>query len=975
MVWKLFRERFRYHAQVIALGAREADGSRTIVISEPPPWISLDDIKDRYRGRILQPAIRTNRIGFDGWVKDIVGRVPAGDEDRLTGLVQDLSRDLFGTSYKAYAVEISGPPDPEETYDLKVGSADLRRWFALDQPHRTAAMRLTRLAAWLLGFVCLLQLHRRRGRRALASLTVALAFGYASRLPAFEAPAGPLKPLHGGDPVSLRTLLEHPAPGVYVSGTQGFTVLVVNRQRPLNELAVSLREFSLDSDVVLGAVGSTAALAIVGRERQLPITSMPPLRTETLLLLAAAGTDELSQSYERRNIFAGSIGSIHRDWAPIYLSKQLHDSEYGSLLNIADQLLKSWSEHGEIEYIHFPYPKPKTYPFATGLLEYSKASRITYNWNTKGVGYSDVYDGYDVLSFTRTGALPVDYLGEQDGRMGEAEDQGYEFFAGATHDPNLARVVQYAGLYQIFRHYGISASWNARERPHRGPDALLPMARRAVEVLADHDVEDFTNVENTSNDPEIKKITSEVHELHEALASLEPDERASFADAVAKALVRPRDIPDEATLTDETKLVFGIANAIAENELMRSITRSANGVAMLKYVAGEKGDPEGWIRTPSIVMSWQTGNRAGVGEGGHNLSSRISRLAVDEQLSPGAVRVADEGTERVLYYSPTDAEKMRGTVRAFARNTERPADDVGRLIEREMQAASAEPIAIKTALRLEREAVGGIRGFSKSPGVSLSNHMPWTRGGDIPASHRAVMAALGDSPSFVIVVERQDNAYLISLAGEPTVIEAGDSASALDAVASAVRQEGGGRDVHLHFKGVNAEQARAFTRVAEMHTPDKKPVTIRASIEGPEGTGIAMLGEIRKGRWRVADAKVRPLTEANGVVRNDLEFEAVLPGEISGAPLRLKILVAFEKGVRVTTELLERVSARIQALLRSFNGTLEDTDLLLASRRIITALRSQDESIANVRIRVAGQAGEVEVARRELQIPEAVAGL
>jgi hypothetical protein len=120
---------------------------------------------------------------------------------------------------------------------------------------------------------------------------------------------------------------------------------------------------------------------------------------------------------------------------------------------------------------------------------------------------------------------------------------------------------------------------------------------------------------------------------------------------------------------------------------------------------------------------------------------------------------------------------------------------------------------------------------------------------------------------------------------------------------------------------------------------------------------------------------VRPLTEANGVVRNDLEFEAVLPGEISGAPLRLKILVAFEKGVRVTTELLERVSARIQALLRSFNGTLEDTDLLLASRRIITALRSQDESIANVRIRVAGQAGEVEVARRELQIPEAVAGL
>jgi hypothetical protein len=55
------------------------------------------------------------------------------------------------------------------------------------------------------------------------------------------------------------------------------------------------------------------------------------------------------------------------DWAPIYLSKQLIDTEFGALLNITDQMLKSWSMAGQIDYLYFDYPlRPTGTRFAFG---------------------------------------------------------------------------------------------------------------------------------------------------------------------------------------------------------------------------------------------------------------------------------------------------------------------------------------------------------------------------------------------------------------------------------------------------------------------------------------------------------------------------------------------------------------------------------------------------------------------------------
>ena len=82
-----------------------------------------------------------------------------------------------------------------------------------------------------------------------------------------------------------------------------------------------------------------------------------PLRTESILTLASAHTADLGQSYERTRVFAGKLasgGDAGRDWAPIYLSDQLVDTEVGSLLNLTDQILKSWSQAGQVDYDNFP---------------------------------------------------------------------------------------------------------------------------------------------------------------------------------------------------------------------------------------------------------------------------------------------------------------------------------------------------------------------------------------------------------------------------------------------------------------------------------------------------------------------------------------------------------------------------------------------------------------------------------------------
>lgn len=286
---------------------------------------------------------------------------------------------------------------------------------------------------------------------------------------------------------------------MYYSKESGFIVWILGTgECDKKEFRIAARKFSLDSDLIFGAIKSDNTVAIIARERCVPIYELSPMRQETLCLLASTDNNELAQSYERTSLFAGKQKG-GKDFAPIYLSDELWHTEYGNILNVTDQMLKSWSENGMIDYVDFDYPKPVNWAFNSGVSTDLGVSQLTYNWNTEGVGYIVEDDSYDIYALNRTGSLPVSYIpGESEGISDKdpvylAEQQAYDFFSNLS-SPELVKVVQYAAMYQIFTNFGISVEKEARESYEDSimvvPDQLKTAANERIKSLAKFSHED-----------------------------------------------------------------------------------------------------------------------------------------------------------------------------------------------------------------------------------------------------------------------------------------------------------------------------------------------------------------------------------------------------------------------------------------------------------------------------------------------------
>ena len=219
--WAAFRKQIPFHAQVIALGAPDADGRRTVVIAEPPPWARLDAFTEAFRDRVVDAEVMQHRMGFDGWIKDIAGVAQVRDAAALQALVRDLSRFLYGTSYKAYAVDIGASTRATGAYDLTVSSLALRQWLGVEPEPRSTTTVWLHTLSWIVGIVALIVLVKSRHVAAVTVLTVVCLVGYFTRTRPPSSVAGALHPLHGGDVTSLEELLKTPSPGVYLSEQPG----------------------------------------------------------------------------------------------------------------------------------------------------------------------------------------------------------------------------------------------------------------------------------------------------------------------------------------------------------------------------------------------------------------------------------------------------------------------------------------------------------------------------------------------------------------------------------------------------------------------------------------------------------------------------------------------------------------------------------------------------------------------------------
>jgi hypothetical protein len=60
--WKQFRAQHNFHIQTLAASAPHTDGSRTLIISEPPPHVTLDDLR-RLAPVLNDVSVMTHVIG------------------------------------------------------------------------------------------------------------------------------------------------------------------------------------------------------------------------------------------------------------------------------------------------------------------------------------------------------------------------------------------------------------------------------------------------------------------------------------------------------------------------------------------------------------------------------------------------------------------------------------------------------------------------------------------------------------------------------------------------------------------------------------------------------------------------------------------------------------------------------------------------------------------------------------------------
>ncbi len=441
-VWQQFRGAHPFPYQTIAVSVAP-NGDTAVILSEPPPIAPPEEITALVEAVFdgYSPKIDRLRfpVGHDGWLEDIVLYVENDEEatisiptasgetitlaSGLANRLQYLHQVLFGSAEDFYVDQINKPNVVTRITlpDLKVTAADLqsiirdknRKWLALASPDSA--------------------------------------------------------------PVSWAEAQMKTKASSFIGDSADVVVLLIPPNSEVTSIRGEFRRFAVTTDYIVGALRpKRGGLALFGRNRLIPLDVLPPLRFETVASLARTLGTPLGQSYERQRVLAGKIGSGEHaewDWAPIYLSPQLQDSEFGTLLNLADQQLKSWSERGEVRYANFSYPDPERFPFgettATDwFMEHALSTSLIFNWNTRA--FSTAVDDTvgRIISASSTTALPMSYIIpveeelefltmlresreiDPSARSIEASNTGTKYFA-SLGDPLLARVVQNTFLYQI----------------------------------------------------------------------------------------------------------------------------------------------------------------------------------------------------------------------------------------------------------------------------------------------------------------------------------------------------------------------------------------------------------------------------------------------------------------------------------------------------------------------------------------------
>ena len=611
-VYALFRNHFRMHYQTLGT-ATFSDSSRIILISEPAPFFEPDTLESILSKYSHKTDKKYFKIGYDGRITDLMVVLGNATTENLDSLVARISLHQYLTDYKPNAINLLDGKKrkyfSQENLDYQISLADFDQWFFNDKELFIDSKDTSKM------------------------LTVDQMFKQKRR-------------------------------GVFFSKAPGLVAWSIRRNSDLIKQVGDIRRFALDADLILGALRDSTTLVIIGREREAALNVLPPLRVETVLLIASISSKELSQSLDINDCMAGKMPN-GRDWCPTYLSKELENTELGHLLTITDILLKDWSESGTIQEASYSYPSPGYFPFDQPLFEKLGLEQLVYNWNTANTMYAIDQPAHTIYTLNRTGALPVSYFNSQE--RSESVGHRYELQAGNYFancgSTDIARVVQYTALYQLFMDNGIHYKGKLLHSafPSNKPYLLAQPCRRLLDALKgisdaqiDYIADSIAHIHfNAFGQKQINKLMRDNEQQYNFTYTEENQKeiyrnanqqqkgyiagqfrevrnmlQGMSADSYGK-LARYLSYPRGTTINNQEKY-NRMLQARRVNELLRTIGKNhltMIGIDLSKvkdtYVGNLSNSGGRYLKTPSVIITYNDMFTTG----GHNISSKITRVS------------------------------------------------------------------------------------------------------------------------------------------------------------------------------------------------------------------------------------------------------------------------------------------------------------------------------------------------------------
>ena len=862
--WRPFRHAFPMHVQTIAASAPDRNGALVVIIAEPPPdtlpkAAYKTALKTIFGEHLAQSVLMRSEIGLHGWVDDVVLRLVgyggAGGNAALRDDLALLATKLWGTTYKA--VPLGLPIDPASL---------------TGQGPPNIAVRQSELRDWLLGGSVLLSPN--------------------------GTPFGQSK--------TLSQLVGEHQDGAFLSAPQGLAVLVVNREFAFEHYRAEFRKFALDSDVVFGAVAfGSDHLVFVGRKREVPITIMPPLRFETASILVSVKDGKLSQSYERRDLFAGPLEQgdfAGWDWAPIYLSPVLVDTEFGSELNLTDQMLKSWSMAGRVKYHNFAWPTPSRLPFGgkpIAQLVEAREPRIRetlFNWNTTGAFSQVEYDANanhpksDIFTILNSGSLPMIYKDEAqpefDAIYTPFEAAGWDYYRN-QRNPLLARVTSYQVLFQATRDRPLRIETPAPETVRPPPELLGTWLRERynrlkepITRLSDNEVAKWCHDHLQEKALDYEKCVAIVKKFRLSVKTWFAGSE-HLRDSIVDNVLKPREVPgiaetqrekaddlleaidagESVQIPDDVQPAMA---AIASRDFLdgarlRGLVKGDDRLAAFRlYIGNNSENPNSYITTPRVVVS-----SAGSGfVGGHDLSGDTPLILPDPAVPASAARIVeDRWGANVIHLNPADIDKAGPVARQFAKRSASGVDQA--TLQRELRAVLSEsepPRPMSAALVIERPD-NPVRGYSVSKQAPAVERTSWGwQSAPADSARLQRVLEIADPLGLHVVVTKVGDRFVTIC----VYCDSGQEITALshvalrESVVDAIAHGPKGVESRIYFEGFTYDEVSAFKESLAFDGGGMEPPI------GPPGGGAASPGDSPRWWNRGDDASSSADSGGNG---------------------------------------------------------------------------------------------------------------